>query len=239
MSTFPIKYAILGDIHSNLEALEAVLSDSRDQGCTHYACVGDLVGYNANPRECLEIIRDMNMPCVKGNHDHYAATEDALDGLNARATAAVRWTRQQLSAADKEWLRELRYVRLVANFSIVHATLDAPQRWGYVFEKLGAAASFTYQNTSVCFFGHTHLPMTFIRDSGVRGGQYSKFKIDAGLKYFVNVGSVGEPRDGNPSAAYVIYDVSAGTLELQRVSYDAAQTETKLRLAGLPMRRKS
>jgi predicted phosphodiesterase len=239
MNTLPIKYAILGDIHSNLEALEAVLSDSRAQGCSHYACVGDLVGYNANPRECLEIIREMNMPCVKGNHDHYASTEDALDGLNARATAAVRWTRQQLSAADKEWLRELRFVRLVANFSIVHATLDAPQRWGYVFEKLGAAASFTYQNTSVCFFGHTHLPLTFIRDSGVRGGQYSKFKIDAGLKYFVNVGSVGEPRDGNPSAAYVIYDVSMGSIELRRIPYDVARTEAKLQLAGLPTRRRN
>jgi predicted phosphodiesterase len=87
---------------------------------------------------------------------------------------------------------------------MVHATLDAPQRWGYVYERLAAAASFTYQNTSVCFYGHTHLPMAFIRNTFVRGGTYSKFNLEPGRKYFVNVGSVGEPRDGNPHAAYVI-----------------------------------
>jgi len=130
-------------------------------------------------------------------------------------------------------LRDLKHVRLVAGFSIVHATLDAPQRWGYVFEKLGAAASFTYQNTPVCFFGHTHLPMTFVRDSLVRGGSYSKFRIEPGRKYFVNVGSVGEPRDGYPKAAYVIYDLSEGSIELRRIPYDVQKAEAKVHAAGL------
>src|SRR5258705_12091230 len=121
MSEISIKYAILGDIHANLEALLAVLHDARDQGCTHYACVGDIVGYNANPRECLDIMRAMDVPCVKGNHDEYASTEDTLEKLNPRAAAAILWTRQQLAEPDKQWMRELKYVRLVANFSLVHA----------------------------------------------------------------------------------------------------------------------
>jgi len=127
-------------------------------------------------------------------------------------------------------------MRLVASFSMVHATLDGPQRWGYVFDKLAAAASFTYQNTSVCFFGHTHVPVAFIRDSVVRGGTYSKFKVEPGRKYFVNVGSVGQPRDGNPQAAYVIYDMDEGSIELRRLDYDIAKAQAKIRAVGLPDR---
>jgi diadenosine tetraphosphatase ApaH/serine/threonine PP2A family protein phosphatase len=132
----------------------------------------------------------------------------------------------------------LKYVRPVASFSIVHATLNSPQRWGNVFDKLAAAASFTYQNTSVRFYGHTHLPMAFIRDCLVHGGTYSNFKVESGRKYFVNIGSVGEPRDGNSLAAYTIYDLSEGSIGLRRVHYDVAKTEAKVREAGLPWRRK-
>lgn len=231
-----MKYAVIADIHSNLEALEVVLADSKEQKCTHYCCIGDVVGYGANPRECLEIVRSMGMPCVKGNHDEYCSMDDTLEGFNPHAAEAVQWTRQQLSVEDRQWLRDLRYVRLVASFSMVHATLDVPQRWGYVFDKLAAAASFTYQNTSVCFFGHTHVPVAFIRDSMVRGGTYSKFKVEAGRKYFVNVGSVGQPRDLNPKAAYVVYDLDEGTIELRRLDYDIAKAQKKILDVGLPPR---
>ena len=231
-----MKYAVIADIHSNLEALDVVLADARDQKCTHHACVGDIVGYNANAKECLEIVRKMNMPCVKGNHDEYCSCDDALDGFNPHAAEAVLWTRRQLSDAAKEWLRDLKYIRLVASFSMVHATLDVPQRWGYVFDKLMAAASFTYQNTSVCFFGHTHVPVAFIRDNVVRGGTYTKFKVEQGRKYFVNVGSVGQPRDGNPQAAYVTYDLFENIVELHRLDYDIAATQKKILEAGLPAR---
>ena len=232
-----MKYAVLGDIHANLEALLAVLDDARKQQCTHYACVGDLVGYNANPKECLDLVRGLGIPCVKGNHDDLASNSASLENLNPRAASAIFWTRQQLGEADKQWLRDLKYIRLVASFSIVHASLDAPQRWAYVFDKLAAAASFTYQNTSVCFYGHTHLPRAFIRDNFVTGGTYSKFKVEPSRKYFVNVGSVGEPRDGNPSAAYAIYDLLESSIELRRVPYDFATTDRKVFEAGLPARR--
>lgn len=231
-----MKYAILADIHGNLEALQVVLEDCKAQGATHYACLGDVVGYNANPKECLDIIRGMGMPCVKGNHDEYCSTDTALDGFNAHAAEAVEWTRQQLSEEDRQWLRDLKYLRLVANFTIVHATLDVPQRWGYVFDKLAAAASFTYQNTSVCFFGHTHVPVAFIRDTVVRGGTYSKFKVEPGRKYFVNVGSIGQSRDGVAKATYVIYDMNEGTIELRRLDYDIPTTQRKIIDAGLPPR---
>ena len=148
-----------------------------------------------------------DLPCVKGNHDEYCSVEMELEGFNPNAAEAVQWTRNQLTAEDMKWLRDLRYIRLVASFSIVHATLDGPQRWGYVFDKLAAAASLTYQNTSVCFHGHTHVPVAFVRDHSVRGGIYQKFRVEPGKKFFINVGSVGQPRDGNPRAAYVVYDL--------------------------------
>jgi predicted phosphodiesterase len=231
-----MKYAIIADIHANLEALHRVLEDARAENCTHFACLGDVVGYNANPKECLDIVREMGMPCVKGNHDEYCSSDSALEGFNPHAAEAVNWTREQLTEEDRQWLRDLKYLRLVSNFTLVHATLDGPQRWGYVFDKLAAAASFTYQNTSVCFFGHTHVPVAFIRDTVVRGGTYSKFKVEPGRKYFVNVGSVGQPRDNNPKAAYVIYDMNESTIELRRLDYDMATTQAKIRAAGLPER---
>ena len=125
----------------------------------------------------------------------------------------------------------------VSNFTIVHATLDAPQRWGYVFDKPAAVppASPT-KNTAVCFFGHTHVPVAFIRDSVVKGGTYSKFRVEPGRKYFVNVGAVGQPRDGNPKAAYVIYDMDEGSIELRRLEYDIATAQKKIIDAGLPPR---
>ena len=205
-----MRYAVIADIHANLEALEVVLNDAKAQQCTHYCCVGDVVGYNANPKECLDIVRSMGMPVVKGNHDEYCSTEDNLEGFNPHAAEAVSWTRKQLSPDDRKWLREFKYIRLVA--------------------------SFTYQNTAVCFFGHTHVPLAFVRDSVVRGGTYSKFRVEPGKKYFVNVGAVGQPRDGNPKAGYVVYDLDEQTIELRRLDYDIPKAQKKILEAGLPQR---
>ena len=231
-----MKYAIIADIHGNLEAFQVVLEDIKAQNATHIVCLGDVVGYNANPKECLQIVRDMNIPVVKGNHDEYCSTDNALDGFNPHAAEAVHWTREQLTADDKKWLRDLKYSRMAANFTMVHATLDAPERWGYVFDKLAAAASFPYQNTQMCFFGHTHVPVAFMRDTVVRGGTYSKFKVDPSKKYFINVGAVGQPRDNNPKCAYVLYDMDASTIELRRLDYDIETVQAKIRAAGLPER---
>jgi predicted phosphodiesterase len=229
-----MKFAIIADIHANLEAFTVVLEDIKQQKCTHNVCLGEVVGYNANPKECLDMVRKMNIPVVKGNHDEYCSTDAPLDGFNPAAAEAVNWTRKQLSPEDRQWLRDLKYVRMVTNFTIVHATLDGPQRWGYVFDKLAAAASFTYQNTAICFFGHTHVPVAFIRDNLVRGGTYSKFKVEPGRKYFVNVGSVGQPRDRDLRASYVIYDAASERVEVRRVTYPVEKTQERMRAAGLP-----
>jgi predicted phosphodiesterase len=220
-----MKYAIIADIHANLEAFQVVLDDIEKQKCTHVCCLGDVVGYNANPKECLDTVRTMNIPCIKGNHDEYCSSNEVLEGFNPHAAEAVNWTRKQLNVDDKKWLSELKYVRLISNFTVVHA-----------FEKLAAAASFTYQNTPVCFFGHTHVPVAFIRDSVVRGGTYSKFRVEPGRKYFVNVGAVGQPRDGNPKAAYVVYDMAESSIELRRLDYDIPAAQKKIIDAGLPAR---
>lgn len=233
------RVAVLGDIHANLEALEAVLADAQDQGCDRHACLGDVVGYNANPAECVNIVRRMNMTCVKGNHDDFCSTDDSLPGVSLRAVAAVEWTRRQLGAEDKAWLRGLRMIRMVGGFTLVHATLDNPGNWGYVFDHFAAAASLYYQTTSVCFHGHTHVPHAFVRDGTVRGGFYTRFRLVPGQKYFINVGSVGEPRDGDPRAAYVIFDQLEQTIELRRVEFDRGETDRKVAAAGLPPRQRA
>jgi predicted phosphodiesterase len=228
-----MKYALIADIHANLEALKAVLKDIQQKECTHIACLGDIVGYCANPKECLDIIRAKNIPCIKGNHDEYCSSDDPLEGFKPHTGKAVNWTRKQLTADDRKWLSGLEYVRLVAGFTIVHATLDHPQSWGYVFEKQAAAASLVRQSTPVCFFGHTHVPVAFVRDGGVHGGTYSKFSVEPGRQYFINVGAVGQPRDGNPKAAYVVYDMDEGSIELRRLDYDIAAAQKKMFDAGL------
>jgi len=119
------------------------------------------------------------------------------------------------------------------NFTIVHATLDSPNRWGYVFDKLAAASSLACQNTDVCFFGHTHIPVAFVRDRMVRGGTYTKLQIERGKKYFVNGGAVGQPRDNNHNAAYATYDLREALVEVHRVPYDIATTQRKIKEAGL------
>ena len=228
-----MKFAIIADIHANLEAFQAVLEDSKQQGCTHNAFHGDFVGYGADPEECVAIVRATGAPCVKGNHDEYCATNQHLGGFNAAAGKAIEWTRAQLNADDRRWLGNLPYVQTVEHFTIVHATLDRPARWGYVFDQLAAAASMGSQKTQICFFGHTHVPVAFVQDGTVRGGSYTKLQMERGKKYFVNVGSVGQPRDNNPKAAYVIYDLDEATIELRRLIYDFGTAQRKISEAGL------
>jgi diadenosine tetraphosphatase ApaH/serine/threonine PP2A family protein phosphatase len=228
-----MKFAIIADIHANLEALQAVLLNAKELGCTDYAFLGDYVGYCADPKACLDIVWAMNAPCIKGNHDEYCGTDMPLDEFNPRALRRVQWTRSQLSENDRLWLANLPYVLTIEGFTIVHATLEEPSRWGYVFDKFAAAASLTRQNTRVCFFGHTHVPVVFIRDKVVRGGTYSKLLIESDRDYFVNCGSVGQPRDNSPKASYATYDLETCMIELRRVEYDIATTQRKIREAGL------
>jgi predicted phosphodiesterase len=229
-----LRFAILSDIHANLEAFDAVLDDAAEQRCSHYVCLGDIVGYNADPHECVERVRAMDCPVVKGNHDEQATMVESSRDFNELAESAIRWTRDHVTEEDKTWLRDLRLQRQVRDFTIVHATLDTPAQWAYVFNNLDAAASFTYQHTPVCFFGHTHVPMAFIRDEGVRRVKIDQLHIETSKKYFINAGSVGQPRDADWRAAYCVYDIENNVVELRRVRYELAAAQKKILNAGLP-----
>lgn len=229
-----MRFAIFGDIHANLHAFETVLADAKAQACTHYVCMGDIVGYNAFPQQCIDIVRKLDCPVVKGNHDEQASMIGEQEGFNPLAEEAMNWTRRQLSAEDKDWLRSLRMHRQVRDFTIVHATLDTPHKWGYVFNQLDAAASFSYQHTSVCFIGHTHSPKAYIRDGSVRTVALDVLQLQVGKKYLINVGSVGQPRDGDWRAAYCIYDTTSNEIHLRRLEYDIVGAQQAILDAGLP-----
>lgn len=229
-----MKFAVFGDIHANLEALDTVLSDANAQECTNYACIGDIVGYNANPRECVRIVRDLDCPVVKGNHDEEAVQDTPLDGLNPLAKEALEWTRRSLAEEDRQWLRGLRLVRQVRDFTVVHATLDTPEGWGYVTNKFDAMASFSYQFTSVCFYGHTHTPRFYVKAGGVHAVPGESIEIESGKKYFINVGSVGQPRDGDWRASYAVYDCDKRVVTIRRLEYDLRRAQEKIVQAGLP-----
>lgn len=229
-----MRIALFADIHANLEALETVLTDANEQGCTDYVCLGDVVGYNANPAECLERIRELGCPIVKGNHDEDCGGEHSLDTMNPVAAEALRWTRKQLTAEQREWLRKLRMVRQVEDFTIVHSSLDQPQGWNYVTNKFDAMSNFSYQFTKICFHGHTHIPRVFAKDGKVEEITAESVEFDTKLKYFINVGSVGQPRNGDWRACYAIYDIPSNVMVYRRLEYDIVTTQQKIIAAGLP-----
>lgn len=229
-----MRIALFGDIHANYEALEAVLEDAGEQSCDTHICLGDVVGYNANPAECLEKVREMGCPVIKGNHDEDASGTHSLDSLNPVAAAALMWTREQLNEEQRTWLRRLRMVRQVEDFTVVHSTLDQPANWNYVTNKFDAMSNFSYQFTQVCFHGHTHVPRVFVKTQRVLEEPAEQVAVEDGAKYFINVGSVGQPRDGDWRACYAIFDLPSHTIVFRRVEYDLATTQRKILEADLP-----
>lgn len=229
-----MRIALFGDIHANLEALEAVLADAESQGATDYVCMGDIVGYNADPGACLEKVRAMECPTIKGNHDEDASGNHSLESMNPVAAEALEWTREQLNEDQREWLRKLRMVRQVEDFTVVHSTLDQPANWNYVTNRFDAMANFAYQFTQVCFHGHTHVPRVYVKESRVSEVPAESVTIEAGSKYFINVGSVGQPRDGDWRASYALYDLELKMIVIRRVEYDITKAQRKILDAGLP-----
>ena len=230
-------FAILGDIHSNIEALDTVIDDCRAQGVTVFMCTGDIVGYNACPRECLARIRELGCPAVMGNHDNYVSNRKDLSDFNPAAAAVVQWTRGQLKMEDIYYLRSLPFLKTYMGFSIVHSTCDNPEGFGYVFDRFQADANFVNQKTPICFHGHTHCPVVFERlMDGVQVLPPTDMILAPGHKFFINVGSVGQPRDGDPRASYVIFDQASKTVRFRRLEYDVAAAQERVRRAGLPER---
>lgn len=229
-----MRYAILGDIHANWEGLSAVMEDARARAVERFACVGDLVGYNADPVRCIEAIQAVDCACVRGNHDHYCASDASDAEMNPVAWFAVRWTRRQLAAAHRRYLASLMHSLPVDNFAIVHNSLAAFGAWFYVIDHGDVREHFQFQESAVCFHGHTHVPVVYIDGDPVTRLVATELTLAPGRRYFINVGSVGQPRDGDPRACYVIYDSDASRCEFRRVPYDIETARGKILAAGLP-----
>ena len=230
--------AVLSDVHGNLEALDAALRDARAQGAERFVCLGDVVGYGADPDACCERVRALGGIVVRGNHDHACSHRVSLDWFNPLAAAAVRWTRQRLSAENRDWLRDLPWEAAIDDRAqVVHGGLHDPRHWPYLFEGADAVPHFARQTAPLCFVGHTHVPVVFAQIGGrVLEASLRPFHVDPaeGAKAVANAGSVGQPCDGDPRACYVLYDPATGAVAPRRVEYDPTPTAAKILEAGLP-----
>lgn len=229
-----MKLAILSDLHGNLEALEAVLADVADQRVDGVACLGDFVGYGASPNECIERIRPHLEAAVLGNHDAAALGKIKLGGFNSEAATAARWTSDQLSPASRAWLDALPLSVTWHDLRLVHASPADPGDWNYVLSISDAEIEFGAFPEAMCFVGHSHVPGVFTHDGGVTYTRLANVSLRSGCRYLVNAGSVGQPRDGDARAAYVLLDLERERLEHRRVDYDIARAAGRIAAAGLP-----
>ncbi len=230
-----MRYGIFSDVHSNLEALESVLAVFKQEGVERLRCVGDLVGYGADPIPCLERLRSLNTQPVCGNHDCAVTGKLTLDWLNNTARRAVKWTQEQLPASAVEYLSRLPYIRQEGEMTFVHGSLNAPEEFPYVFDPAGAAEHLRLQKTPVAFIGHTHVAGVFLEDGGeVQALGAERMQIKPYQRVLVNVGSVGQPRDQDPRASCLLYDIESRTIEFKRVPYPIEKAQAKIRKAGLP-----
>lgn len=233
-----MRYAILGDIHANLSALEAVLEALDDELIDQILQVGDVVGYGAAPSESIDLLRERDALVVKGNHDAACAGELETTRFNANARAAVDLTRARLSREDLRWLAELPLVATTDDCVVAHGTLPDPAGFEYIQSTAEADPSLDLLDRPVGFLGHTHVPVTIMRL--VESPGRTSYTIDREVELedttaaLVNVGSVGQPRDEDPRAAYAVYDTSAQRVELRRVEYDVEREADRIVRAGLP-----
>jgi len=223
--------AILADIHSNLEALEAVLKDMETKGGAEGVwCLGDIVGYGPDPHLCIERLRALDPLCVAGNHDWAAIGDIDLATFNPHAAAAARWTAAQLTPEDAEYLRGLLTIREAGAFTLVHGSPREPV-WEYILGLEEARENFSHFSTPYCLVGHSHLPIVFGEDGKARS---LPERLQLGKeRLIINPGGVGQPRDGDSRASYAIYDGKA-VIQHIRVRYDFSVTQKKMAERGLP-----
>ncbi|MGH7332929.1 MAG: metallophosphoesterase family protein [Candidatus Rokuibacteriota bacterium] len=230
-----MRYAILSDIHGNLEALQAVLADATPR-TDALLCLGDVVGYGPDPVRCLDAVTARAVAMVGGNHEQAVAGRLSLDWFNPYARAAAEWTSERLDEDQREYLGGLPLVAEIADATIVHASPARPEEWHYLVEAEDGFEAFAGFASRLCFVGHSHRPAVW--SLGSSGPEYAPGLIDvrleAGRRYIVNVGSVGQPRDHDPRASYVVWDVEARWIEGRRVGYDTSTTRRKIVQAGLP-----
>ncbi len=224
--------AIISDIHANQEALQVVLESIYNRQIKQIYCLGDIVGYGPNPNECVEMVRESCTKVLAGNHDFAAIGKNDIAYFNKHAKAAALWTRKKLKSVHKKYLAKLKFTHQNDDMLMVHASPTNPEHWYYVLTPADASVEMQAFNQPVCFVGHSHIPMIFTAEKEIKK---NRFKLDTEQKYVINVGSVGQPRDGNPESCYCIYDPETLEVEYVRVAYDIEKTYSKIISAGLPV----
>jgi diadenosine tetraphosphatase ApaH/serine/threonine PP2A family protein phosphatase len=234
-----MRYLVLSDIHANLEALEAVLAES-DGAYDGVLVLGDLVGYGADPNAVSERVRALDsVAIVRGNHDKVAVGIDSVEGFNHLARQAIQWTGAMLNEANRAWLTALPEGPAVVD-DLVEICHGAPfDEDVYLFDDQDAQRAIRVARRPLCLFGHTHVPAVFSGENGLPPTALPRpagirLSLRSGSHYLVNCGAVGQPRDGDPRAAYGIVNTATGTVDLVRVEYDIATAQGKILKAGLP-----
>lgn len=234
-----MRYAVISDIHANLEALQATLRDISGQDVQEVICLGDMVGYYPNPNECVDLCRKHRIRCLRGNHDDAAAGICGTEDFNPVAQNALEWTIRELQEAKREWLRRLPEQLQEDHFLAVHGSPWHP--YAYILNTCDAQKAFShlsthYEGISICFFGHTHqrAAFSFRNDEVMYIECQDGFTLQEGGCYLINPGSVGQARDGRPGASYLIFDTDSKQVEYRRVPYQLELTMQKVFEAALP-----
>jgi len=232
-----MRYALFADIHSNLEAFQAVREEFKKEKIDEYICLGDIVGYAANPNDCIQLVKELNpVTIIAGNHDWASAGKADINYFNPIAKEAILWTQKELTKENKNFLQNLPLIKEFNDFVIVHGSLYSPEKWYYIFTLQDAKRNFDVQKKRICFVAHSHQPFIISQDregncEGVRG---TKVSLKDDYRYLINIGSVGQPRDGNPDACYCLYDADKNEIEIKRIPYEVKKAQDKIISAGLP-----
>ncbi|MBN2424687.1 MAG: metallophosphoesterase family protein [Calditrichaceae bacterium] len=227
-----MKIAIFSDIHGNVEALRSALKYLDKHKIDNIYCLGDIVGYGPSPNECVEIVRDRCEMVLMGNHDYAAIGLANIDYFNDYAKMSTYWTINHLTDENKDYLRSLPFSHQNDELVMVHSSPTNPSHWYYILSQQDAKIEMESFNQQLCFIGHSHVPVIFQKKLMFRK---TKFKLEQNEKTIVNVGSVGQPRDGNPKLCFAIYDDENKTIEYIRLEYDVKKTYKKIVEAGLPI----
>ena len=230
-----MKHAFIADIHGNLDALDAVLAEIDSLGIQSITCVGDIVGYGALPAECIQTIRSRQISCVAGNHDLAVAGATSIEFFNELAKDSVLWTRSQLSEDEIDFLVKRPFEIHGDGFQVSHGAPGVPARFDYILSYEDAVLAFEAMEEELLFTAHSHVPLAFVmKGRGLTGNVMGSMVIDAGARAIVNVGSVGQPRDGNALAAFAVFDTDEREVAVARVKYDVEEAARRILEAGLP-----
>jgi predicted phosphodiesterase len=233
-------YLIFTDIHGNLEALLAVLRFIQKRKIDRYVFLGDLVGYGASPNEIVQKVRALKpLSIIRGNHDKAVCGLDSIQTFNPIAASAIHWSRVNILKKNLDFLCSLKKGPIIIDDHIMLCHGAPFDEDHYIFGEFDAAEAFVHITTPLCFFGHTHFPFIYVEKDGQVEGTFlqensSELKLEKGVKYLINPGSVGQPRDRNSRAAFAIYDSSARKIKFFRIEYDIKEAQRKIRAAGLP-----